>query len=152
VRFGGQESSVLGLVLFISYFNGVSRVVRYCRCHIYVYGQQIYHTGAASDFQWCIDELNLDLQRVQEWAAANGFKLNPIMSQAIVINRCSVDIPPPKLLLESDFFKVVLKVNNLGFVLNEKFTAVDHLKKVCQKVYWILCSLRPHASHTTDSS
>jgi hypothetical protein len=24
----------------------------------------------------------------------------------------------------------------------------DHFKKVCQKVYWILRSLRPHASHT----
>jgi hypothetical protein len=27
-------------------------------------------------------------------------------------------------------------------------TATDHFKKVCQKVYWILRSLRPYASHT----
>jgi hypothetical protein len=45
----------------------------------------------------------------------------------------------------SDVIKVVPKVNNLGFVLNERLTAIDHFKKVCQKVYWILRSLRPHA-------
>jgi hypothetical protein len=32
--------------------------------------------------------------------------------------------------------------------LNERLTATDHFKKVCQKIYWILRSLRPHASHT----
>jgi hypothetical protein len=87
-------------------------------------------------------------RRVYEWAAANGFKLNPIKSQVIVISRCRVDIPPPMLLIGSDVIKVVPKVNNLGFVLNERLTATDHFKKVCQKVYWILRSLRPHASHT----
>jgi hypothetical protein len=65
-----------------------------------------------------------------------------------VTSRFRVDIPPPTLLIGSDVIKVVSKVNNLGFVLNERLTATDHFKKVCQKVYWILCSLRPHASHT----
>jgi hypothetical protein len=34
----------------------------------------------------------------------------------------------------------------LGFVLNETLSATDHFAKVCQKVYWILRSLRPHSS------
>jgi hypothetical protein len=34
------------------------------------------------------DELNLDLQRVHEWVAANGLKLNLMKSQVIVISRC----------------------------------------------------------------
>jgi hypothetical protein len=54
-----------------------------------------------------------------------------------------VDIPPPMLLI-----KVVPKVNNLGFILNERLTATDHFNKLCQKVYWILRSLRPHALQT----
>jgi hypothetical protein len=95
-----------------------------------------------SDFQKCIDELNLDLQRMHEWVAANGFKLNPIKSQVIMISRCRVDIPLSTLLLGSDVIKVVPKVNNLGFVLNERLTVTDRFKKVCQKVYWILHSLR----------
>jgi hypothetical protein len=59
-----------------------------------------------SDFQRCIDELNLDLQRVHERAAANRLKLNPIKSHVIVISRCRVDILPPTLLIGSDVIKV----------------------------------------------
>jgi hypothetical protein len=100
------------------------------------------------DFQRCIVELNLFMQRVHEWAAVIGLKLNPMKSQAIVISRCRVDIQPPTLLIGSDVIKVVHKVNNLGYVLNERPTATDHFKKVCQKINLILRSLRPHASHT----
>jgi hypothetical protein len=72
VRCGGQESSVgaltcripqgsvLGLLLFISYIDDVSRVIRFWRFHIYADVLQIYHTCAVSDFQKCIDELNLE--------------------------------------------------------------------------------------------
>jgi hypothetical protein len=61
---GGQESSgvfqgfVLGPLLFISYIDHLSRVILYCRFHIYADDLHIYHTCADSDFQRCIDELN----------------------------------------------------------------------------------------------
>jgi hypothetical protein len=80
-------------------------------------------------------ELNLDLQRVHEWAAANGLKLNRMKSQVIVVSRCKVDIPTPTLLRASDDIKVVPKFINLGLVLNERLTATDHFKKECQKIY-----------------
>jgi hypothetical protein len=43
-------------------------LVRSCLYHFYIYADdlQIYHTCAVSDFQKCIGELNLDLQRVHE--------------------------------------------------------------------------------------
>jgi hypothetical protein len=44
-------------------------------------------------------------------------------------------------------YKVIPRVRNLGFVLNGRLTATDHFRKVCQRIYWILRSLRPHA-HT----
>jgi hypothetical protein len=49
-----------------------------------------------------------------------------------VISRCRVDVPPPTLLIGSVVIKVVPKVDNLGLVLNERPTATDHFKKVCQ--------------------
>jgi hypothetical protein len=38
--------------------------------------------------------------------------------------------------------KVVPKVKNLGFFVNERLTGTDHFRKVCQSVYWILRFLR----------
>jgi hypothetical protein len=52
-----------------------------------------------------VDELNLDLEHVHEWAAANGFKLNPIRSQVTLISRFRVDISPPTLLIGSNVIK-----------------------------------------------
>jgi hypothetical protein len=49
-------------------FHDVSKLIRYCRFHIYADDLQTYHTYAVSDFLRCIDELNLDLQRLQEWS------------------------------------------------------------------------------------
>jgi hypothetical protein len=125
VTLGIPQGSVLGPLLFISYIDDISRVIRYYRYHIYADDLQIYHTFAASDFQQCMksDELNLDLQCVHEWAAANGLKMNPMKSQVIVISHYSVDLPHPTLLIGSYVIKVVPKVNNLA------------CKKVCQKVY-----------------
>jgi hypothetical protein len=72
-----------------------------------------------------------------------------IKSQVIVISHCRVEIPSLTLLIGSDVIKVVPKVNNLGFDLNERLDLVtDFFKKVCQKVYWNLRSLKPYASHT----
>jgi hypothetical protein len=117
VTCGVPQGTVLGPLLFISYIDDISRVVRYCRFHIYVDDLQIYHTCPVPDFQKCIDELNLDLHSVSvdKWTAANGLKLNPIKSQVIVISRCRVDIPSLTLSIGSDVIKVVPKVCNLGF-------------------------------------
>jgi hypothetical protein len=44
-----------------------------------------------------------------------------------VISRCRIDIPPLTLLIESDVIKVVLKVNNLRFVFNERLSYVSEI-------------------------
>jgi hypothetical protein len=75
----------------------------------------------------------------------NVLKLNPEKSQVILIHRCRADIPPPIVLIGANAVKVVPRVRNLGFFFNERLTATDHFKKVCQRIYWILRSLRPHA-------
>jgi hypothetical protein len=90
----------------------------------------------------------MDLQQTHEWATANGLKLNPEKSQVILIHRCRADIPPPTLLIGDNVVKVAARVRNLGFVMDERLSATDHFRKVCQKIYWILRSLRPNAGYT----
>jgi hypothetical protein len=77
----------------------------------------------------------MDLQQIHEWPMANGLKLNPEKRQVILIHRCRADIPPPTLLIDAWVVKVAPRVRNLGFVLNERFTATDHFRKACQRIY-----------------
>jgi hypothetical protein len=51
-------------------------------------------------------------------------------------------------LIGTNVIKLVPKVKNLGFILNERLRATDHFRKVCHRIYWILRSLRPHTAHT----
>jgi hypothetical protein len=57
-----------------------------------------------------------------------------IKSQVIVISRCRINIPTPTLLIGSDVIKVVAKVTNLGFVLNEGVSEAILLQYLCYKV------------------
>jgi hypothetical protein len=65
-----------------------------------------------------------------------------------LIHRLAGNHPQPHLVIDSDAVKVVQKVVDLGFVLNARLTPVDHISKVCQKIYWVLRSIKPHASCT----
>jgi hypothetical protein len=105
-------------------------------------------TLSISDLQRCYEEVNSDLPPIFNWAGVNGLKLNPKESQVILIHHSRAQIPQPELYIGSDAIRVVNSVNNLGFVLNENLTAVDHSKRVCRRIYSILRSIRPHTSHT----
>jgi hypothetical protein len=53
VTCGVPQGSVLGPLLFISYINDVSKVIKYSRFHIYADDLQIYHSSNVSDLQRC---------------------------------------------------------------------------------------------------
>jgi hypothetical protein len=87
--------------LFIKYSNDVSRVIHFCRFHMYANALQIYHSASISDLQRCYHEVNSDLQRIADLAGANGLKLNPKKSQAILIHSSRAQILQPELYIGS---------------------------------------------------
>jgi retron-type reverse transcriptase len=64
VTYGVPQGSVLESLLFIIYFNDVSRVIHFCRFHMYADNLQIYHRASISDLQRCYNEDDTDLQRI----------------------------------------------------------------------------------------
>jgi Reverse transcriptase (RNA-dependent DNA polymerase) len=135
VMCGVPQGSVLGSLLYVSFSNDVCNVIRACSFHMYADDLQLYHTSSIENIQRCYDydEVNEDLKRIYDWSIANGLRLNPKKSQVIVVHRSKKPVPDPQLFVGRDAIKVVDKVMDLGFVINNKLTAVDHCNKICQK-------------------
>jgi hypothetical protein len=145
---GVPQGSVLGPLLYVSYSNDVGCVIQICSFHMYADDLQLYRSSSVENLQQCYEEINEDLKRIYEWSNENGLKLNPKKSQVLVINRSKKLISQPKLFVGQDTIKIVNKVVDLGFVINDKLTPVDHCNKICQKTYYVLRSIIPHASCT----
>jgi hypothetical protein len=86
------------------------------------------------------DEVNADLKLIYDKAGFNGLKLLAKKSQVIRIQRKSGDVPLPELFIGPDLIEVVPLVSNL--------TPVDHYKVVCNKIYSVLRSVKPHPRYT----
>jgi hypothetical protein len=114
--------------------------------HIYADDLRIYYNFSFLDLKRCYDYISLNLQIIHEWAMANELKLNPKKNQ--IIHRCGADVRPRTLLIGANFVKVASKVKGFGFVFKKIRTAKNHFRKMFQRVYWILRSLKPHTAHT----
>jgi hypothetical protein len=128
----GQSLVHFYLFLILKTFGG------YSRFHIYADDLQIYHSSSVLDLQRSYDEIKMDLQQIHKWVMATGLKMNPEKRQVLLIHRCRADIPPPTLLIGANVVKVFPRLRNLVFVFNDRLTATDHFRKVCQRIYCIL--------------
>jgi hypothetical protein len=82
----------------------------------------------------------MDLQQIHEWATATELNVNPQKSQVIMIHRCRAYNSPLTWLIGANVVKVVSRVRNFGFVLNERLTAADHFR-MCIREFIGLCVL-----------
>jgi retron-type reverse transcriptase len=71
VMCGVPQGSVLGPLLYVSFSNDVSYVIRACSFHMYADDIQLYYTSSIKNIQRCYDEVNEELKRIYDWSIAN---------------------------------------------------------------------------------
>jgi hypothetical protein len=92
----------------------------------------------------------IDLDRLYIWSAENGLCLNPVNSQAIVIDFLGFHVAAVQpMLMRSATIPFCTRVKSLGLTINSRFAWDDQIIIVCRRVYFTLKRLCTTVSLTS---
>ena len=83
---GIPQGSILGSSFFSIYINDLPDVLNNCSVHMYADDIQLYRSTCIENIRLCIDSMNDDLRKNDNWAnAIYGLCINPSKSKCLLI-------------------------------------------------------------------
>ncbi|RVE44642.1 hypothetical protein evm_010728 [Chilo suppressalis] len=135
---GVPQGSILGPVLFLIFVNDIPEIVKHSKCSIF-----------ADDLKLCRpiksqDDVNLlqnDLDAIQEWCHSNKMVLNADKCFVIKFTKNKI-IHTPTYSIDSKQLSQVKAICDLGVILDEKLTFVNHVDDIINKAWRMLGFLK----------
>ncbi|XP_075157761.1 uncharacterized protein LOC142231028 [Haematobia irritans] len=110
---------------------------------------QFFLSGNVGSIRDTVERLNYDLNRVFNWAKANGLLLNPTKSKCLIIHRNKYFHPhAPDIIINGQKVDVVTRAKNLGVIFNSSLSWTDHVNSAAGQTYARLRALWFSHSYT----
>ena len=148
VSLGTPQGGILSALLFSLYINDLPNAVE-VNIHLYADDSQLYCDGSCDNINEIVARMNLNLQKVSDWASENDVKINAEKSHAILFSKKSQQCTQIPLSLNSEQIKYVDKARSLGLILNAKFNWENHIQKITGEIYGTLSMLRASQNITS---
>jgi len=130
VTSGVPQGSILGPLLFLAYVNDIWRTtgstIRLFADDCIIYKKIINDED--------IVDLQKDLNRLGEWAAENGMKINPSKCKAVRFTRARVK-DPLNYTLGDQFIPEASSCKYLGIILRSDLNWTDHVNYTVKKAW-----------------
>ena len=132
---GVPQGSVLGPVLFTIYLLALGDITRKHGNKFLMYADdcQLYTSFSMSTNEAVVSSMQIAIDNIRAWYAANMLKLNDDKTEMLVIGSIYRTIPKcPDLNVGSTGITPGEHVRNLGVIMDTKFTMEPHITKMMQ--------------------
>lgn len=139
---GVPQGSILGPLLFCLYINDLPDAISHCKVHMYADDVQIYRSCKISDTSSCLDQINTDLAKINDWAIHNGLCINPSKSKCIFLSKSNSAINDGfQIKINNNIIEFTSSCKNLGIVFDDKLSWSNHIASTVGKIYAMLRNL-----------
>ncbi|GBN88931.1 RNA-directed DNA polymerase from mobile element jockey [Araneus ventricosus] len=129
---GVPQGSVLSVTLFALKINDIlKQLPPYVKGFLYV--DDLYISCTGDNINFIERQLQLAVNKIQQWSTLNGFTLSTAKTSCIHFCRKRCLHPEPEILLGSQLITVVNEVKFLGLTFDKKLTFRPHVIKLRKK-------------------
>lgn len=140
---GVPEGSILGPLLFSCFINNLPDSQGDVSKHIFADDYQIYLSDFPENTTACINKLNNELKKIEEWAERSQIKINAQKTQVCYFtNKRNFDVSAlPNLTFNNSILPYKTSVKNLGLIFSTDLRWREHVNMVSSSVFGILSRL-----------
>lgn len=148
---GVPQGTIFGPLFFICFTGDLPEALSHSKCMLFADDVQIYIHCKKEDLPSTISLINLDIQSISNWSAANHLFLNPSKTKAIIFASASlgksIDLKSIQCVRVGDTdLEYSSSVKNLGVWLESDLSWVKHTNILAGRVYATLRQLRAAGS------
>ena len=137
INSGVPQGSILGPLLYCLYVDDITSCFKKLSVHCYADDTQLYIGFKKTSICEAISDINLEREILNTGAKNNYLHINASKSQCVLISYLNLDISAlPPVTLDGNIIEYVTKVNNLGYIINNKLKWNDLVNKSCKSIFY----------------
>ena len=131
IRCGVPQGSVLGPTLFLLYINDLPSVSNFFNFRLFADDSNLFHTFPADRTEIDANEINININKIQEWCIANKLTINSLKTKFMMIGSRRRKITlSGRLIIGEEVIEEVDEANFVGITIDKHLTWRNHIKAV----------------------